>query len=86
MPNSLKKYLKLIREHQEQHQESDWSSCLKCDRGTCPIRGQTKVQINARIARRKERVLALASTMLLLDSSTHRLRQHPSHSFRPPPP
>ncbi|MEM4755787.1 MAG: hypothetical protein QW594_01500 [Candidatus Woesearchaeota archaeon] len=47
-----------------QHQESDWSECLQCIRGTCPIRGPTQLQNNVRIARRKERVLAQASTML----------------------
>ncbi|MEM4756278.1 MAG: hypothetical protein QW594_04040 [Candidatus Woesearchaeota archaeon] len=43
---------------------------LQCGRGTCPIRGPTKMQDNASIARRKERVLALASTMLLLARAT----------------
>ncbi|MEM4756351.1 MAG: hypothetical protein QW594_04430, partial [Candidatus Woesearchaeota archaeon] len=59
---------------------------LHCDRGTCPIRGPTEVQNDACIARRKERVLAQASTMLLVESSTHRLRQPLACSVRPPPP
>ncbi|MEM4756225.1 MAG: hypothetical protein QW594_03765 [Candidatus Woesearchaeota archaeon] len=39
---------------------------MQCSRGTCPIRGPTKMQTKVYIARRKERVLALASTMLLV--------------------
>ncbi|MEM4756033.1 MAG: hypothetical protein QW594_02780 [Candidatus Woesearchaeota archaeon] len=46
---------------------------MHCDRGTCPIRGPREMQDIASIVRRKERVLALASTMLLVESSTHRL-------------
>ncbi|MEM4755599.1 MAG: hypothetical protein QW594_00520 [Candidatus Woesearchaeota archaeon] len=42
---------------------------MQCFRGTCPIRGPIKVQDNARIAKRKERVLALASTMLLVEKA-----------------
>ncbi|MEM4755783.1 MAG: hypothetical protein QW594_01480 [Candidatus Woesearchaeota archaeon] len=62
---------------QEQHQESDWSSCLQCDRGTCPIRGPTELQSNIYIARRKERVLALASTMLLAKkANSHSISQY----------
>ncbi|MEM4756016.1 MAG: hypothetical protein QW594_02690 [Candidatus Woesearchaeota archaeon] len=37
---------------------------MQCNRGTCPIRGPTKMQTKVYIARRKERVLALASAML----------------------
>ncbi|MEM4755545.1 MAG: hypothetical protein QW594_00215 [Candidatus Woesearchaeota archaeon] len=52
--------------HKSSIKKATGVNALECGRGTCPIRGPTEVQNDARIARRKERVLALASTMLLL--------------------